>query len=125
MSNIDNQARFVIAGPVRKAFAAPSGKFGKLEVLVKNKNGKDCRYEVRAFDSDLIRQIADVGAGQTVKCSGTIDIEPLKNRGKAEIKIDGYSVWVSVFTLKKLEVEALPERPAGNPFNDGDDGVPF
>lgn len=121
----DRTARFVITGVVHKAFAASNGKFGKLTVLVPNKNGKDCRHEIKSFDTALVQRISEIGAGQSVRCAGVIELECLKNKDKTEIKVDGYSVWIQVPILRTLDIEEMKTPPSiSNPFDDNG-GLPF
>lgn len=108
-------AGFRIVGVVaRKPFVVASGKCAFLELAVPGRKGKEVKHELRAFDYDMIMEVAALGAGQVVQVTGVIDREPLQFKidGKYQnAQHDGKDVWVSKHTIRAIAVEGAVAQP--------------
>jgi len=110
LSAFRHGAGFRICGAVIRRWVSSSGKFATLTLDV-SAHPRSKKIQVRAFDQAVVAEIAELGAGQTVEVTGQIDADCLKNKAKAEVKVDGYPVWVFPLTVKALKVEGASRRP--------------
>jgi len=119
MASWEKGAGFRICGHVvRVPFLARSGKFAKVTLAVPGggRSGTgEKKIDVRAFEADVIAEIAQLGAGMTVQITGNVDSESVKDKAGNSVKVDGYDVWVSVLTAKKVDVEGSSRKPAEKP----------
>lgn len=104
-------AGFRICGVVVRRFVAQSGKAAFLTLDVVGDRGSK-KIELRSFDLSIVADIGQLGAGQTVECTGTVDVEKLTNKKRDEIKIDGYAKWVPALTIRVLRIEGSSRAPA-------------
>ena len=133
MGSFEEGAGFRVCGTVVRNWISPTGKFAALTLDV-NRSPRGAKIEMRAFHRGSIDDIRILQPGQRVKCTGQIDWEPIKNKAREEIKIDGYQKWVAVLSILSVEVEgssrlAAPtsgEKTASPPAksNDFDDSDP-
>lgn len=115
MASWDQGAGWRMCGAVVRKWISPTGKFASLTIGVPGNKG-EIKHEVRAFSSSgLIDEINDLGVGQIVKVTGGVDREPLTDKARKEVKVDGYVVWVTKLTLKTLEIEGASRRPSPGP----------
>lgn len=113
--SFERKATFEICGAVvRKPFVAPSGKFARVTLATPGRSGEK-KTDVRAFDGEIIREIADLGVGQTVRVTGDVDSEKLTNKAKQEVVVDGYTAWQTVLTARWLQVEGSSKAPPPEP----------
>lgn len=104
-------AGFRICGAVVRRFVAQSGKAAFLTLDVVGDRGSK-KIELRAFDRSMVADIGELGAGQIVECTGSVDVEKLTNKKRDEIKIDGYAKWVPALTIRVLRIEGSSRAPA-------------
>lgn len=106
----EHGAGFRVTGYVIRTWAAPSGKFATLVVEAPNGKGGTKKIDLRAF-SDAVDQVKNLGNGQVVQVTGTVDMEKLTDKGRNEIKVDGYSKWTPALTIRNVEVEPSSAKP--------------
>lgn len=112
---MDHGTGFRIAGIVDRVFAAQSGKFAKVTVSAPDGKGKLQKIDVVAF-SESFQQLANLGQGEEVTITGNIAMEKLTDKGRNEIKVDGYAKWSPMLVAKAVKVEvAKPPVDANDP----------
>lgn len=109
--NFERGAGFRICGAVVRRFVPPSGKCAFLMLATPGKKG-EVKHELRAFDYDLIVEVGSLGVGQTVQCTGSVDNEPLKDKAKNDVQVDGRAAWVPKLTIRAMTVEGSSKAPA-------------
>jgi hypothetical protein len=115
MASWEKGGGFRLCGVIYRApFVAPSGKFARLNVAAPGGRGGEMKHVVRAFDGAVIEEIRGLGIGMTVQVTGSVDNEALKNKAGEDVKVDGYTAWVSKLTARKIEVEGS-SKPAARP----------
>jgi len=112
--NWDRGAGFRIVGAVVRRFVPPSGKCAFVTLAVPGKKG-EVKHECRTFDHDLIVEVGSLGVGQTVQVTGTLDNEPLKNKEKQDVQVDGRTAWVPKLTIRDLKIEGSSVKPSAAP----------
>ena len=112
--NWDRGAGFRIVGAVVRRFVPPSGKCAFVTLAVPGKKG-EVKHECRTFDHDLIVEVGSLGVGQTVQVTGTLDNEPLKNKEKQDVQVDGRTAWVPKLTIRDLKIEGSSVKPSVAP----------
>jgi len=106
---------FRMCGPVvRKPYVNQARTFASLVIGTPGKKG-EVKHELRAFDADVIDEIAGLGIGQIVKVTGALDREALTDKARNDVKADGYTVFVEKLTIRTLEVEGSSRRPGPSP----------
>jgi hypothetical protein len=115
----EHGAGFRVTGVVTRAKVF-SPKFAVMTVEVPNGRGGQKKVDMRAF-SDAIDQVQDVGQGQVVQVTGTVDMEKLTSKDRNEVKVDGFAKWVPALTIRKVEVEpsSAKPKPSAAPTGDG------
>jgi len=131
-------AGFRICGAVVRKFVNGKHNFASLTLDVVGAP-RSKKIDLRAFDEDIVHQIGQLGAGQTIEVTGSVDVETIKAKDRKEVLVDGYSKWVSVLTARSIKVEGssvqprnepkreagaeppAPSAPAGGGWNDEDD----
>lgn len=126
--NFTQGSGFRICGTVVRTRIPESRKVAFLTLDVARPRSS-VKLDMRTFDRGIIDDIAVLVAAQLVEVTGTIDIEPLKDRAGNEVKVDRYNKWFPALTIKVLR-EAVPSRPASptEPEPSGpppEDDVPF
>lgn len=106
----EHRAGFRITGYVTRVWCAPSGKFASLQVETPNGKGGTKKIDLRCF-SDAIDEVRQLGNGQVVQVTGTVDMEKLTSKAKEEVKVDGYAKWSPALTIRKVEVEPASAKP--------------
>lgn len=107
-------AGFKIVGFVKRKFISQSGKFAKLTLDVPGPKGEK-KLDVRAFDAEVIGDIAPLADGARVTVLGRVDSEPVKNKAGEKVMIDGYAQWVAALTATKVTVDPSSKKPANKP----------
>src|SRR5689334_10763810 len=104
MTDIKQGLGFRATGVLQRAFVPASGKccFVTLEAHVGDKSRK---HELRAFDAPVVSQLSGIASGSIVTLTGVIDCEPLKNKAKADVQVDGRVAWIEKLTIKAVKVE--------------------
>jgi hypothetical protein len=96
---------------VKDPYINRAGTFAALTIATPGKKGEK-KHDVRAFDADLIEEIRGLGIGMTVQVTGGIDNESLKDKAGKDVSVDGWRVWVTKLTARKIEVEGSSRAPA-------------
>lgn len=109
--SFEHGAGFRICGAVVRRFVPKSNKiaFVTLDVVSHPRSKK---IELRAFDRGLVEEISQLGAGMTIQVTGSVDVEPVKDKAGKEVKVDGYEKWVPVLTIRALTVEGASRAPS-------------
>lgn len=120
-------AGFRICGAVVRKFVPPSGKCAFLTLATPGKKG-EVKHELRAFDYDLIVEAGSLGVGQIVQCTGSVDNEPLRDKARNDVQVDGRTAWVTKLTIRAMTVEGSSAKPkpstdpTSSNFDDSDPG---
>lgn len=114
MSSFIHGAGFRIVGAVVRKFVAQSGKFAAVTIDV-NVPPRSRKIECRAFDAEMIDEIGQLGAGQTIEITGQIDMEKLTDKKREPVKVDGYEKWSPALTVKAIKIEGSSVKPAAAP----------
>lgn len=103
-------AGFRVCGAVLRRNIVPSGKcaFLTLDVIAHPRSKK---IEFKAFAREMIDEIAELGAGQTVEVTGQIDMETVKSRDRKDVTVDGRAKWVPALVVKAIKIEGSSVRP--------------
>lgn len=115
-------AGFRVSGLVNRVYVNDKGTFAALTVQVEQ-SGRRKLLDVRGFDAPVTSAISRLTNGDTVEVTGSVDTEPLKDKGKNEIAVDGRPCWVVKLTAKAVKVTAPKAAPEENPH--GDDDIDF
>lgn len=102
---------FRIVGVVSRRFVTTGRKAAFLTVEVSTPP-RAKKYDLRAFDEQVIAEIEELGAGMTVEITGAVEMEVLKGRDKQKVIVDGREKWVPAFTARAIKVEGSSRRPA-------------
>lgn len=108
----DRGAGFRIVGAVVRRFVPPSGKCAFVTLAVPGKKG-EVKHELRTFDHDLIVEVGSLGVGQIVQATGNVDNEPLRDKAKNDVQVDGRTAWVPKLTIRDLKIEGSSVAPKG------------
>ncbi len=104
-------AGFRVVGAVVRKYANNRGTFAGLTLDVVGAP-RSKKIDLRAFDEDIVHQIAELGDGQTIEVTGSVDMESVKSKDKKEILVDGRAKWVTVLTVKAIKVEGSSVQPS-------------
>lgn len=123
---MQDHARFSVTGTVTRVWTSDSGKFGTLSVSVPVGDGKTRKIEMRAF-SAVTPKLGELSPGMRVNVVGDVEMNPLKDKTKADIKVDGFTKWVVELTAREVKSAggAKPKPAPAQPLNDTDDSLPF
>jgi len=111
---------FTAVGAVVRKFLPESGKIAFLTLEIAGERRAE-KHEFRCFDRALIGDINSLGAGMTVRISGVVQSEVMKNKAREDVVVDGRPAWVDKLTIKRMDIEGS-SKPASEP---DDDNVPF
>jgi hypothetical protein len=99
-------------GYVVRKWVSPGGRYASLCLDVPGERGGG-KYDFRCFADGPLSEIGNLQGGQLVEVTCSVDMECLRNKAKQDVKIDGYSKWVPVLTVRSMEVQpasALPDN---------------
>lgn len=116
-------ARFSIEGQVTRVWASESGKFAKLSVA-SNVDGKRRIIELRGF-SDTARIIGGLKEGANVVVTGDVEMNPLKDKTKQDVKVDGFNKWIVELTAREVKRAAGSKAPPAQALPEPSDDLPF
>lgn len=107
--------KFRVVGYVSRKFIPQSRKCAFLTVEYLGDRGRKVTQEMVAFDGALIEAIDNIGQGESVDARGDLSREALKDKGKADVQVNGRPVFVT--KLRLLAIDVL-ERKAPPPLED-------
>lgn len=132
---MQDHARFSITGTVTRVWVADSGKFGTLSVSVPVGDGKTRKIDMRAF-SAVTPSLQELSPGMRVNVVGDVEMNPLKDKQKNDVKVDNFTKWVVELTAREVKqatggaraprpapASVKPLPPDGHPAGDTD--IPF
>lgn len=103
-------AGFRLCGAIVRRHVIP-GKVAFMTIEVHG-HPKSRKHDLKAFAAEVLDEIAELGAGQTVEVTGAIDAEKVTDKKRNAIMVDGREKWVPSLVIKKITVEGSSRRPA-------------
>lgn len=119
---MNDSAKFTITGAITQKFVSPGGKFAALKVETKV-NGFRALHNLKTFDNTVVRQIETCGIGEVVNVAGELGTEALRTKSKEDVLVDNFKVYIP--SLKITSITSVAGKPANDPIDDDDGGVPF
>jgi hypothetical protein len=106
---MSDEATFRVTGAVVRSNVAASGKAAwvTLDVLSGERSKK---LDFIAF-GDAVQEVGALAKGATVELTGQIDIQPVKDKAGAQVKVDGFARWFPMLVVRAVTSSKTTANP--------------